>query len=426
MLAATYARPGLVCADHLIDVPLDHADPAGHTIELFARVVNAPGRERDDRPTLLYLQGGPGGKADRPTAGNVWLDRALQEFQVVLMDQRGTGRSSPATRQTLAGMSPAEQADHLSHFRADSIVADAELLRAELLGDRPWSVLGQSFGGFCAVTYLSRAPAGLREVLIAGGLPGLGVDADAVYRAAYPRVRAKNRMYFARYPGDRDVLARVFAHVRDHDVRMPTGERLTPQRLQTVGIQLGSGTNLDSLHYLLEEALVAGPAGPTLSDTFLRGVDAIVSLAEHPLFAVLHEPIYGYAGATRWAAHRVREEFGEFDPAAPLPLLTGEMIYPWMFDEDPALVDLREVAHRLAAKDDWPALYDLPQLQRNTVPVAAAVYHDDMYVDREHSLETASAVHGVRTWVTNEHEHDGLRASGNVIDRLLGMVRGRC
>ena len=50
-------------------------------------------------------------------------------------------------------------------FRADSIVADAELIRDCLSGDLDsaparWSLLGQSFGGFCAVQYLSVAPKG--------------------------------------------------------------------------------------------------------------------------------------------------------------------------------------------------------------------------------------------------------------------------
>ena len=46
-------------------------------------------------------------------------------------------------------------------FRADSIVRDCEAIRSCLTADYPmdrrkWSVIGQSFGGFCAVTYLSK------------------------------------------------------------------------------------------------------------------------------------------------------------------------------------------------------------------------------------------------------------------------------
>jgi hypothetical protein len=105
-------------------------------------------------------------------------------------------------------------------------------------------------------------------------------------------------------------------------------------------------------------------------------------------------------------------------------MFTGEMIYPMVFDEDPALVPLRDVAHVLAAKDDWPALYDESRLAANKVPVAAAIYHDDMYVDYGLSLQTAKSVNNLRYWVTNEHEHDGLRTSPGVLDRLIKMVRG--
>jgi hypothetical protein len=59
------------------------------------------------------------------------------------------------------------------------------------------------------------------------------------------------------------------------------------------------------------------------------------------------------------------------------------------------------------------------------VPAAAAVYFDDMYVNAGFSLATARAIRGLRPWVTNEHEHDGLRVTaGAVLDRLIGMVRG--
>jgi pimeloyl-ACP methyl ester carboxylesterase len=108
---------------------------------------------------------------------------------VLLLDQRGTGRSTPASRHTLGRLgSPAAQTGYLSHFRADSIVRDAELIRKRLAGGEPWSVLGQSFGGFCATTYLSFAPEGVREALITGGLPGLDATADDVYRLTYPIV----------------------------------------------------------------------------------------------------------------------------------------------------------------------------------------------------------------------------------------------
>jgi hypothetical protein len=106
-------------------------------------------------------------------------------------------------------------------------------------------------------------------------------------------------------------------------------------------------------------------------------------------------------------------------------LFTGETIHPWMFETDPALAPLRETAELLARHEQWPDLYDAAQLAANEVPVAAAIYHDDMYVDTAHSLATASAVRGLRTWVTDEYEHDGLRVSGGrVLDRLIRLARG--
>ena len=65
------------------------------------------------------------------------------------------------------------------------------------------------------------------------------------------------------------------------------------------------------------------------------------------------------------------------------------------FDEDPALVPLKDTAERLALRTDRPAPYDLDRLAANEVPVAAAVYHDDMFVDREQSRETAGLVRGL-------------------------------
>ena len=121
----SYAVPGLVMVDHELEVPLDHADPLGEQITIFAREVAEP--EGRAKPFLVYLQGGPGFEAPRPTGsprGPAWLDRALKDFRVLMLDQRGTGRSTP-----VHGGEPAE---YLTHFRADSIVRDAELLRAAL------------------------------------------------------------------------------------------------------------------------------------------------------------------------------------------------------------------------------------------------------------------------------------------------------
>ncbi|HEV2452151.1 MAG TPA: alpha/beta fold hydrolase [Streptosporangiaceae bacterium] len=429
----SFRHPGTVLTDHFFTVPLDHDDPGGPQIEVFAREVTSASaaranfRDGANLPWLLFLQGGPGGASPRPVGRWSWLDRALKDYRVLLLDQRGTGRSTPATRQTLAGLGgPREQAGYLANFRADSIVRDAEIIRRALIGDEPWSILGQSYGGFCSATYLSLAPEGLREALITGGLPGLEASAEDVYRATYPRVAAKVAAHYERYPDDIDHAKRIARHLRDHDVRRPDGGRLTVEAFQSTGHLLGMSTGSHELHYMLEDAF----AGDDLSDTFLRQVQTTISPVG-PLYVLLHEACYAQGeGATRWAAQRVRAEFPEFAAAAALdgdaPLMfTGEMIYPWTVADDPLLRPLRETAEVLAERTDWPRLYDPARLAASEVPAAAAVYFNDMYVDAGFSLATARASRGLQPWVTSEYEHDGLRVShGAVLDRLIRMVRG--
>ena len=425
----TYRQPGTVVTDHHFSVPLDHGRPDGERISVFGREVTANKTGARELPWLVFLQGGPGFAAQRPVGRSTWLDRALDDYRVLLLDQRGTGRSTAATARSLAGLrTPAAQAEYLARFRADSIVLDCELVRRELCGpDEPWTVLGQSFGGFATVTYLSFAPHGMREALIAGGLPGLDTSAEDVYRLTYATVAARNAAHYERYPSDAESARAVAGHLADRDVRLPDGSRLTVERFQSIGGMLGTSAGTHELHYLLEDPWDGGGG---LSDAFLADVAGRTGFARAPLYAVLHEACYAQGAATRWAAQRVRAEFPAFDPGAAVdgdgPLyFTGEMIYPWMCDLDPALAPLREAAHLLAERDGWPPLYDPARLAANEVPVAAAVYHDDLYVPAPLSLRTAAAVRGLRAWVTNEWEHEGLRVSGGkVLARLIAMNKG--
>jgi hypothetical protein len=96
-----------------------------------------------------------------------------------------------------------------------------------------------------------------------------------------------------------------------------------------------------------------------------------------------------------------------------------------MFDEYAYLQPLKEAAHLLAEYEDWPRLYDIPTLQANTVPCAASIYYNDMYVERTYSEETARTVRGIKTWVTSEYEHNALRADGEkVLGHLMALLRG--
>jgi pimeloyl-ACP methyl ester carboxylesterase len=409
--AETFLTPGLVLTEHEFSVPLDHGDAAGERITVFAREVADP--DGRDRPLLVYLQGGPGFEAARPTGrprGPGWVDRALKDYRVLLLDQRGTGRSSPIG--ALPGMTAAEQAKYLTHFRADAIVRDAEWIRREL-GVERWSVLGQSFGGFCVTAYLSQAPDGLREAFITGGLPPLGDRTDDVFRATFARTLERNRRYYERYPGDRDVVRALHERLSAEDVRLPDGDRLTSRRLRLLGLQLGMSDGADNLHNQLEL--------PADSPAFRHDVASEPPYARNPLYAVLVEASWADGGTTRWAAQRMLP--AEYDDAP--ELFYGEHVFPWMFEDYGALAPLAEAADLLAAHE-WPRLFDPEQLRANDVPVAAAIYTEDMYVERTFSEETAAQIRGLRPWLTSEFDHNGLRADGDrVLGHLIDLLRGR-
>jgi len=410
-VALTVTPPGLRVVEHEFSVPLDHTSRGGGQIRLFAREVADP--DGPDRPFLLFLQGGPGHEAPRPTRNPTspgWLDRALKDFRVLLLDQRGTGRSTPVFVDGKLG--PAGQAERLRHFRADSIVRDAEWIRGEL-GVERWSVLGQSFGGLCVVTYLSLAPDGLREAFVAGGLPPLGGRIDDVYEMTYARTLEANRRYYERYPGDRDRVRGLHRRLEAGDLRLPSGDPLTSRRFRQVGALLGTSTGSEELHYLVEL--------PAESPGFLHDVEGSSTFARNPLYAVLHEACWADGGATRWSAERMLP--AAYDQAA--ELFTGEHVYSWMFDDYAGLRPFREAAE-LLAEHEWPRLYSPEQLAANEVPVAAAIYGEDMFVPRAHSEETAAGIRGLRPWVTNEFQHDGLRIDGErVLGRLIDLARGR-
>ncbi len=402
--------PNLIVTEREHTLPLDHADPDGPRITVFSRELADP--EGQERPLLVYFEGGPGFEDPRPIrthSSPPWLDRALADFRVLMLDQRGTGRSTPVGVD-LPG-TPSEQAAYLTHFRADSIVADAEAIRAEL-GVERWSVLGQSFGGFCAMRYLSAAPSSLREVLFTGGVPPLHASIDEVYRATYARMRARNARYLERYAEDRERLLALLARAREGSLTLPSGDPLTPSRVRQLGHMLGMSDGMERLHYILELA----PDSPA----FLHDAEQATSFARNPIYAILHEACWANGGATRWSAERVLGELEDW----PEEMLTAEHIFRWMFDA-PSLAPLREAAE-LLAEHEWPALYDTDVLARNEVPAAAVVYSEDPYVERAYSELTAAEVPKLRLWLTSEYDHDGLRKDPErVLGRLLDLTRGR-
>jgi hypothetical protein len=169
----------------------------------------------------------------------------------------------------------------------------------------------------------------------------------------------------------------------------------------------------EQLHGLLEL--------PVASPAFRHDASHLLEFERNPIYAILHEASYADGFATRWSADRAMPD----DYASTPELLTGEHVFSWMFEDYGALRPLREAAELLAAHE-WPRLYDPERLRANDVPVAAAIYANDPYVERDFSEETAALIGGARAWVTSEYEHNGLRADGDrILGRLIDLARGR-
>jgi proline iminopeptidase len=177
----------------------------------------------------------------------------------------------------------------------------------------------------------------------------------------------------------------------------------------------------ETVHWLLDDAQAAGDE---LHPAFLYQVQTATGFVDNVLYP-LQEYTYGADSATAWAAQREYDSRPEFAASARPVMFTAEMMFPWMFREIRSLRPFAAAADLLAAKDDWTPLYDPDRLRGNDVPLVAAVYYDDLYVDAELQLDTLARVGNSRAWVTNEYEHDGLR-NGPVLERLLDMGAGRC
>jgi len=418
---------GMSLRDHYFEVPLDYSEADSPTIEVFAReVVDTKQVDNADLPWMVYFQGGPGFPANRPITQGGWIGEVLKTHRLLLLDQRGTGLSSRILPQSLAQFaSPQEQADYLTHFRADNIVRDAEAIRETLLGDgTKWKGMGQSYGGFCLLTYLSFFPDSLDGVIITGGVACVKRHAEDNYRLTYQKVLDKNNAYYRHYPEDEKRVQDIVKHLIDNPVVLPSGVRLSPRRFQALGLCFGEDGGFERIHYLIEKAFIDGSDGPEIAYDFLSEVEQMHSFDTNPIFCILHESIYAEGYATQWAAERLRSEFPWVEVAPNKRFhFTGEMISPTMFDDFAHLAPLKECAEILAQKSDWGPLYDLEQLAKNTVPVAAISYYEDMYVPIELSRETALHMPNFYQWVTNEWEHDGIGRDGaKILERLLDKL----
>ena len=188
-IAAAFARCGTLA------VPEDPAAPAGPTVEIFVARISALSATPKPDP-LVLIAGGPGqSTADFYLQLRGAFEQARRDRDIVLVDQRGTGRSADGftckTPEDLALDTAGPDAlvrviddcqaalKHDPRFYTTSVaVQDLDRVRAAL-GVAQWNVYGVSYGTRVAQHYLRRFPERVRAVVLDGVVPpelALGPD----------------------------------------------------------------------------------------------------------------------------------------------------------------------------------------------------------------------------------------------------------
>jgi pimeloyl-ACP methyl ester carboxylesterase len=181
-----------------LTVPLDHADPAGETIDLFVK--RRPADDPDERiGSLLVNPGGPGIPAALmvDNAPAFFSPDLLEVFDIVALDPRGTGGSprvdcveedfnpyfgatdvTPDSPEEVEALEAASQAFvDLCVERSGSILPfvstadtarDFDLLR-QALGEETISYFGGSYGSELGSVWVSLFPETVRAAVLDGG-----------------------------------------------------------------------------------------------------------------------------------------------------------------------------------------------------------------------------------------------------------------
>jgi pimeloyl-ACP methyl ester carboxylesterase len=190
--------PGLPAAFaqcETLTVPARHDEPEGPTFDLS--VARVPALSADPAPDpLVLIAGGPGGSAiDMYLQMRPAFEPVRRERDIILLDQRGTGRSAgdfdcalpEGLELEMAGFELLERviSDCLAEFESDPsvlttsmAVRDLERLRLAL-GVETWNVYGVSYGTRVAQHYLRRYPDAVRAAILDGTVPAalaLGPD----------------------------------------------------------------------------------------------------------------------------------------------------------------------------------------------------------------------------------------------------------
>jgi pimeloyl-ACP methyl ester carboxylesterase len=170
-----------------LEVPENRAHPEGRRLSIFVAVL--PANTLSPKPDpLVLLAGGPGQAASTLGPFAMQLTAVRRTRDILLIDQRGTGRSSPldcrafapdehaefdidpVPKSLLCAWQLAEKHIDASQYTTTASVADLDAMR-EALGYRQWNLWGGSYGTRVAQEYVRRHPDQVRSVVLDGVAP---------------------------------------------------------------------------------------------------------------------------------------------------------------------------------------------------------------------------------------------------------------
>ena len=176
-------------------VPLDRSGAVPGQVPLFVRRLKTAQGAAQSRTALVALAGGPG-QAATPTAQGfaVALAPGLRERDLLVYDQRGTGRSAPLRcpalqgRQTVSAIARCGQeiGPARAFFRSGDSVEDLEALRAAA-GYEQLAFYGVSYGTKVALEYAARYPDKVERLVLDSVVPPSGPD--PLQRSSFRSVR---------------------------------------------------------------------------------------------------------------------------------------------------------------------------------------------------------------------------------------------
>ena len=247
-----------------------------------------------------------------------------------------------------------------------------------------------------------------------GGLAPIGPRIDDVYRATYARTLERGRRYYERYPGDRERVLALREHLQAHDVRLPSGDRLTARRAAAARRHAGDERRRrgPALHPRAARRLARLPPRRR-SGARLRAQPALRRAPGGVLGRRRRDAVGGAAAA----ALRLRGRARALLRRARLPVdVRG------LRRAGPAARGRRDPRRARVAAPLRPRSPGAPTRCRWPPPSTPRTCTSSARSPRRR----AAHIRGLRPWLTNEHEHNGLRADGaRILGHLIDLARGR-